>query len=134
MEFLYNNKGKCEIDSSTKIPVMDNNYFDNHSIYEKCKCINKLKENLEILVVKEPAKYNAYLDIYKNKYLENKCEEVFKNYVKTNSQEIYASVTQEDKARIEADSIKQRNTRLYIGASVLFVVIGMIAIYGTRKN
>lgn len=134
MEFLYNYNGKCEIDSSTKIPVMDDNYFDNHSVYEKCKCINKLKENLKILVIKEPAKYNAYLDIYKNKYLENKCDEVFKNYVKTNSQEIYASVTQEDKARIEADSIKQRNTRLYIGVSVLFVAIGMIAIYGTRKN
>jgi len=133
-ELFYGNIGKCEIDSSTKIPVVDDKYFDSHSVYEKCKCIDKMKSSLEILIKSEPAKYNAYLEIYKNKYSQNKCDEVFKNYLNTNAQDIYNSVTQADKARIQADSIKQRNTRLYIGISVFALAIGMIAIYGTRKN
>ena len=130
----YANLGQCAIDNYSKLPVVDDNYFDSHSPYEKCKCIQNMKASLESLVVNKPALYNPYLDIYKKKYTDNKCDEVFKNYVATNVQDIYTSVSQADKARIEADSKKQRNTRLYIGITVFALVIGMIAIYGTRKE
>jgi len=124
----------CEISKETKIPVMNDKYFEDYSVYEKCKCINKLKSSLEIFAKNEPTKYNAYLDIYKNKYTQNKCDEVFKNYVKTNIEDIYSSVTQEDKKRIEAESIKERNQRIYIGVAVFVVAIGMVSIYSTRNS
>jgi len=144
--------GKCELDYDVnkayscganknmlcpdyiKIPVMDEKYFEKQSTYEKCKCIDKLKSSLEILIKTEPAKYNAYLEIYKNKYSQNKCDEVFKNYVNTNIKDIYSSVTQEDKKRIETQSIKERNQRIYIGVAVFIVAIGMVSIYATRKS
>jgi hypothetical protein len=124
----------CEITYDTKMPVMNDKYFENYSAYEKCKCINKIKTSLEVLVKTQPAKYNAYLDIYKNKYSENKCNDVFKNYIQTNTQDIYSSVTKEDKARIEAESIKERNQRIYIGVAVFVVAIGMVSIYATRNS
>lgn len=124
----------CEISIDTKIPVMNDKYFEKYSTYEKCKCINKLKSSLEILVKNEPAKYNAYFNIYKNKFLQNKCDDVFKNYVQTNVEDIYSSVTKEDKSRIEAQSIKERNQRLYIGVAVFLVAIGMVSIYATRNS
>lgn len=125
---------KCEIDISAKIPVIDNNYFDNHSVYERCKCIDKIKSSLEVLVKNEPTKYNAYLDIYKKKYSDNNCDEVFKNYTSTNAQDIYNSVSQTDKARIDADTIKQRNFRLYVAMSVLIVAIGVVTVYKTKND
>lgn len=124
----------CEINQETKIPIMNDKYFEKFSAYEKCKCVNKLKSSLEILAKTQPAKYNAYLEIYKNKYSQNKCDEVFKNYVKTNIEDIYSSVTQEDKKRIEAESIKERNQRIYIGVAVFVVAIGMVSIYATRNS
>jgi hypothetical protein len=148
----YSGMGKCELDYDAnkayscganknqlcpdyfKVPNVDEKYFDTHSIYEKCKCIDKMKSSLEILIKTEPTKYNAYLDIYKNKYTQNKCAEVFKNYVKTNVEDIYSSVTQEDKKRIEAESIKERNQRIYIGVAVFVVAIGMVSIYATRNS
>lgn len=126
--------GKCEIDNSTKIPIVDDKYFDSRSMYEKCKCIDKIKSSLEILAKNNPAKYNAYLDIYKNKYNKNNCADVFKNYIETNLKDIYNSTTQADKIRIEAQSKKERNQRIYIGVAVFVVAIGMISIYATRKN
>ena len=125
---------KCKIDINTKIPVVDEKYFESSSAYEKCKCIDKIKSSLEILATKDPAKHNANLDIYKNKYNQNKCADVFKNYIATNQEDIYNSVTQADKARIEAQSKKERNQRIYIGVAVFVVAIGMISIYATRKD
>ena len=133
-ELFYNGYAKCEIDSSTRIPVVDDKYFDSHSVYEKCKCIDRMKSSLEILVKSEPAKYNAYHDIYKKKYTENKCDDVFKHYVETNQQDIYTTTTQADKLRIETQSIKERNQRIYIGVTVFVVAVGIIAIYTTRKK
>lgn len=133
-EIFYSGYSKCDIDTSTKIPIVDDKYFDSHSIYEKCKCIDKIKSSLEIFAKNNPAKYNAYFDIYKNKYTQNKCADVFKNYIATNQQDIYSSVTQADKIRIEAQSKKERNQRLYIGVAVFVVAIGMISIYATRNN
>jgi hypothetical protein len=125
---------KCKIDIQTQIPVVDDKYFESSSLYEKCKCIDKIKSSLEIFVKNNPAKYNAYLDIYKNKYNQNKCADVFKNYIATNQEDIYNSVTQADKLRIEAQSKEERNQRIYIGVVVFVVAIGIISIYATRKN
>jgi hypothetical protein len=125
---------KCKIDINTKIPIVDEKYFESSSAYEKCKCIDKIKSSLEILAKNNPAKHNANLDIYKNKYNQNKCADVFKNYIATNQEDIYNSVTQADKERIEAQSKKERNQRIYIGVAVLVVAIGMISIYATRKD
>ena len=124
----------CEISQETKIPIMNDKYFADFSAYEKCKCVNKLKSSLEILAKTQPAKYNAYLEIYKNKYSQNKCDEVFKNYIQTNVQDIYSSVSKEDNVRIEAESIKERNQRIYIGVAVFVVAIGMVSIYATRNS
>lgn len=124
----------CEISAETKLPVMNDKYFQDFSAYEKCKCINKLKLSLEILAKKEPAKYNAYFEIYKSRYLKSNCDEVFKNYIQTNAQDIYSSVTKEDKKRIESQSIKERNQRIYIGVASFIAVIGIIGIYSTRNR
>ena len=129
-----NIQGKCEIDSSTKLPVVDDTYFNSHSVYEKCKCLEDITSSLDVLVKSDQNKYNPYLAIYKTKYSQNNCDDVFKNYISSNEQDIYNTVTQADKLRIETDTNKQRNTRLYIGVSILLFVIGTIAIYGTRKN
>jgi hypothetical protein len=133
-EIFYSGYAQCEIDTYTKMPVVDDKYFDSHSMYEKCKCIDKMKSSLEILAKKNPAVYNAFLDNYKNKYNQNKCADVFKNYIVTNQEDIYNSVTQADKARIEAQSKKERNQRVYIGVAVFVVAIGMISIYATRND
>lgn len=125
---------KCKIDINTKIPIVDEKYFESSSAYEKCKCIDKIKSSLEILAKNNPAKHNANLDIYKNKYNQNKCADVFKNYIATNQEDIYNSVTQADKERIEAQSKKERNQRIYIGVAVLVVAIGIISIYATRND
>ena len=130
----YANLGQCAIDNYSKLPVVDDKYFDSHSPYEKCKCIQNMKASLESLVVNKPALYNPYLDIYKKKYTDNKCDEVFKNYTSTNAQDIYNSVSQTDKARIDADTIKQRNFRLYVAMSVLIVAIGVVTIYKTKND
>jgi hypothetical protein len=124
----------CGITNDTKIPFMDKKYFDSHSIYENCKCIDKIKSSLEILIKTEPAKYNAFLEIYKNKYAQNKCDDVFKNYNETNVKDIYNSVTQEDKKRIETQSKNERNKRVYISLAVFVVAIGMVSIYATRNS
>ena len=142
------NIGQCEIirsvgkDDGALIPSVDDKYYDAHSAYQKCKCIDKIKSSLEILSKvavtpqnqKEYSKISGNLGIYKVKYLENKCDDVFKNYIATNDQEIYNTTTQADKLRIETESIKQRNTKIYIGATILFVALGMIVIYRTRKD
>ncbi len=120
--------------NSIKVPVVDEKYFQSSSAYKKCKCIDKLKSSLEILAKAEPAKYNTYLNEYKNKYNQNKCADVFKNYIATNQEDIYNSVTQADKLRIEAQSKKERNQRIYIGVAVLVVAVGMISIYATRND
>ncbi len=117
-----------------KIPVVDEKYYNSSSVYERCKCINKLKSSLEILAKSEPAKYNSYLNEYNNKYNQNKCADVFKNYIATNQENIYSSVTQADKERIESQSKKERNQRIYIGVTVLIVAIGMITIYATKND
>jgi hypothetical protein len=124
----------CGISDNTKIPVMDDKYFEKYSAYEKCKCINKLKSSLEILAKNKGYGYQAYVDVYKNKYSQNKCDDVFKNYIETNVEDIYSSVTKEDKERIESQSIKERNQRLYIGISIFVVAIGIVSIYSTRKK
>jgi hypothetical protein len=49
-------------------------------------------------------------------------------------EDIYGSVTKQDKERIESQSKKERNQRIYIGVAVFAVAIGMISIYATRKN
>jgi hypothetical protein len=41
---------KCKIDIQTQIPVVDEKYFESSSLYEKCKCIDKIKSSLEIFV------------------------------------------------------------------------------------
>lgn len=133
-DFVYKGISRCKLDSSTKIPVVDDKYFDSHSVYEKCSCIDKIKSSLEILVKTEPTKFNAYLDIYAKKYSENKCDNVFKNYVETNQQDIYKSTTEADKLRIETQSIKERNQRIYIGVAILGVAIGIVSIFVTRKD
>jgi len=133
-EIFYSGYGRCDIDTYNKIPVVDDKYFDSHSMYEKCKCIDKIKSSLEILAKNNPAVYNAYLNTYNNKYTQNKCADVFKNYIVTNQEDIYNSVTQADKARIEAQSKKERNQRIYIGVAVLVVAIGMISIYATKND
>ena len=125
---------KCTINVSTKMPIVDEKYFESSSAYEKCRCIDKIKSSLELLAKDNPAKHNANLDIYKNKYSQNKCADVFKNYIATNQENIYNSVTQADKERIESQSKKERNQRLFIGVAVLVVAIGMISIYATRKD
>jgi hypothetical protein len=125
---------KCTMNVSTQIPMVDEKYFESSSAYEKCKCIDKIKSSLELLAKNNPAKYNANLDIYKNKYSQNKCADVFKNYIATNQEDIYNSVTQADKERIESQSKKERNQRVYIGVAVFVVAIGMISIYATRKD
>jgi hypothetical protein len=124
----------CEISNDTKLPVMDDKYFEKYSAYEKCKCINKIKSSLEILVKNKGQEYQAFFDVYKNKYSKNKCEDVFKNYIETNIKDIYSSVTKEDKERIESKSIKERNQRLYIAIGFFILVIGMVSIYKTRNN
>ena len=129
-----NTQGKCEIDSSTKLPVMDDVYFNSCSIYEKCKCLENITSSLDVLVKSNQNKYSSYLADYKTKYSQNNCDDVFKNYISTNEQDIYNSVTQADKLRIEADTNKQTKTRLYIGASVLLFVVGIIVIYGIREK
>ena len=132
-DLLYKGYAKCEMDSSTEIPVVDDKYFDSRSIYEKCKCIDKIKSSLEI-VVKRNRAYEAYLDIYDEKYTKNKCADVFKNYVQSSQEDIYSTTTQADKLRIETQSIKERNQRIYIGVTVFVVAVGIIAIYTTRKK
>ena len=135
MANLYDdNLGKCEIDSSTLIPVVDDNYFNSRSVYEKCKCIDKMKSSLEILIKSKPEKYNAYLELYNKKYSQNDCANVFKNYIATNMQDIYESGTKADKIRIESNSIKQRNNKIYFSISIFIVAIGIITIFGTRNN
>ena len=59
---------------------------------------------------------------------------LFKNYIETNVEDIYSSVTKEDKERIESQSIKERNQRLYIGISIFALAIGIVSIYSTRKK
>jgi hypothetical protein len=125
---------KCRIDTVTKTPIVDDKYFDSNSMYQKCKCIDKMKSSFEILAKNQGYGYQSYVDIYKNKYSQNKCDEVFKNYVATNVEDIYGSVTKQDKERIESQSKKERNQRIYIGVAVFAVAIGMISIYATRKN
>jgi hypothetical protein len=127
-----NKTGMCP--NVFKIPIVDTEYFETVTADEKCRCIQKIKDSLEILVKTEPAKYNAYFEIYKNKYSQNNCEDVLKNIVKYNTENIYSSVTKEDKARIEAQSIKERNQRIYIGVAVFVVAIGMVSIYSTRNS
>jgi hypothetical protein len=154
LNYIYGleNVGKCELSYDAnkayscgankmqlcpdyiKIPVVDDKYFDSRSIYEKCKCIDKIKSSLEILAKNEPAKYNAYFDIYKKKYTQNNCADVFKNYIATNQQDIYNTTTQADKLRIETQSIKERNQRIYIGVVFLAVAVGMVTIYQTRNS
>ena len=129
---FYPNYAKCEIDIQTAIPIVDEKYLENKSIYERCKCIDKMKSSLEIYVKTNPEKYNAYLQIYNNKYSQNKCDEVFKNYVSTNLNEIYSSVSEKDKIRIEAQSKKERKERLFIGVAVMVFAIGIIAIYANK--
>ena len=148
----YLNYGKCEVSydraienscgankmqlcpNYIKIPLVDERYLDSHSIYDKCKCLEKMKSSYEIMAKNEPAKYNAYFEIYKNKFSQNKCDDVFKNYIQNNVKDIYSSITQEDKARIEAESKKERNQRIYIGVAVFVVAIGMVSIYSTRNS
>jgi hypothetical protein len=132
MENKYIVKGQCSIGSGN--PVVDEKYFESSSAYEKCKCIDKIKSSLELLAKNNPAKYDANLDIYKNKYSQNKCADVFKNYIATNQEDIYNSVTQADKERIESQSKKERNQRVFIGVAVLVVAIGMISIYATKND
>jgi hypothetical protein len=127
-----NNTGMCP--DAFKIPIVDTEYFETVTLDEKCRCIEKIKLSLEELAKKEPAKYNAYLNIYTKKYSENKCDEALKNIVQSNIENIYSSVTKEDKARIEAQSIKERNQRIYIGVAVFIVAIGMVSIYSTRNS
>jgi hypothetical protein len=151
-EVFYNGYAKCEINYDRakaytcganknmlcpnyfKVPIVDDRYFDSHSVYEKCKCINKIKSSLEILVKSEPEKYNAYLEIYNKKYTQNKCEEVFKNFIETNARDIYNSATQQDKIRIEAQIEKERKQRLYIGFAVIIVSIAVIGIFSFRNK
>jgi hypothetical protein len=127
-EIIHSNK-VCGISNDTKIPIMDDKYFEKYSAYEKCKCINKLKSSLEILAKNQGYGYIAYLDVYKNKYSQNKCDDVFKNYIQTNMEDIYSSTTSEDKKRIEAQSIKERNQRIYISVAVFLLAIGIVSIY-----
>jgi hypothetical protein len=127
-------RGDSLCPNTFKIPVVDEKYFEKTSLSEKCLCIEKLKSSLEILAKSEPAKYNAYLNEYKNKYNQNKCADVFKNYIPLNQEEIYSSVTQADKERIESQSKKERNQRVFIGVAVLVVAIGMISIYATKND
>lgn len=133
-QFVPLETSRCRLDSSTKIPVVDDKYYETRSPYEKCKCIDKIKSSLEILVKTEPAKFNAYLDIYKKKYSQNNCSDVFKNYLETNQQDIYKSTTEADKLRIETQSIKERNQRVFIGIGIFAVALGIVSIYTTRNN
>lgn len=133
-EIFNSDRARCEIDTYTNRIVVDEKYFESSSAYEKCKCIGKIKSSLEILVKSNPTVYNPQLDNYKNKYNQNKCADVFKNYIVTNQEDIYNSVTQADKLRIEAQSKKERNQRIYIGVAVLLVAIGMISIYATKND
>jgi hypothetical protein len=133
-QFVPLETSRCKLDSSTKIPVVDDKYYETRSAYEKCKCIDKIKSSLEILVKTEPAKFNAYLDIYKKKYSQNNCSDVFKNYIETNQQDIYKLTTEADKLRIETQSIKERNQRVFIGIGIFVVALGIVSIYTTRNN
>jgi hypothetical protein len=133
-QFVPLETSRCKLDSSTKIPVVDDKYYETRSAYEKCKCIDKIKSSLEILVKTEPAKFNAYLDIYKKKYSQNNCSDVFKNYIETNQQDIYKLTTEADKLRIETQSIKERNQRVFIGIGIFVVALGIVSIYNTRNN
>jgi hypothetical protein len=133
-QFVPLETSRCKLDSSTKIPVVDDKYYETRSAYEKCKCIDKIKSSLEILVKTEPAKFNAYLDIYKKKYSQNNCSDVFKNYIETNQQNIYKLTTEADKLRIETQSIKERNQRVFIGIGIFVVALGIVSIYTTRNN
>lgn len=132
-EIIHSNK-VCGISGNTNMPVMDDKYFQNYSAYEKCKCINKLKSSLEILAKNKGKGYNTYVNDYKNRYALNNCDDVFKNYIETNLKDTYDSVTQADKLRIENQSIKERNKRLYIAGAIFIVAIGMISIYSTRNS
>ena len=78
-EIIHSNK-VCGISENTNMPVMDDKYFQSYSAYEKCKCINKLKSSLEILAKNKGYGYNTYVNDYKNRYTQNKCDDVFKNY------------------------------------------------------
>jgi hypothetical protein len=132
-EIIHSNK-VCGISDNTRIPVMDDKYFQKYSAYEKCKCINKLKSSLEILAKNKGYGYNTYVNDYKNRYDQNKCDDVFKNYKETNLKDTYDSTTQADKLRIETQSIKERNQRVYFAGAIFIVVVGMITIYSTRKS
>lgn len=133
-ETVYVNYGQCGIDKFTNLPIVDDKYFDSHSPYEKCKCIQNMNSTLDALVKTHPSKYKSYLELFKKKYTDNKCDDVFKNYIETNQQQIYTSITQADKTRIEAESIKQRNKRLYVALTVLVLSVGMISIYAKRNS
>lgn len=132
-EIIHSNK-VCGISDITKMPIMDDKYFQKYSAYEKCKCINKLKSSLEILAKNQGSGYNTYVNDYKNRYAQNKCDDVFKNYKETNLKDTFDSVTQADKLRIETQSIKERNRRVYFAGAIFIVVVGMITIYSTRKS
>jgi hypothetical protein len=137
--------GQCEIKGTldTKLSIfIDQNYYNTHSAYEKCKCIQKIKSSLEELGKAQMTpkntldyiKASSYLEDYKQKYIDNKCDEVFKNNPAENAKDVYSKTTEEDKARIEAENKKQVTQRIIIGVSVFVVAVGMIVFFAKKNN
>jgi hypothetical protein len=138
------NYGQCEIQGTldTKLSMfIDQNYYNTHSAYEKCKCIQKIKSSLKELGKAQMTPKNnldyirasSFLEDYEQKYIDNKCDDVFKNSAGENAKDVYNKTTEEDKIRIEAENKKQITQRIIIGVSIFVVAVGIFVFFGKKK-
>lgn len=112
--------------------------------YPPTKDCKELSKQINLLILHEvnlrnqnfvvPANVvNAYNLMKKAEFKKLGCEKTLSTEKAGQINEIVDQYTMTDKERIEADSKKQRNIRILIGASILVTALGIL-IYKTRKE